>query len=495
MTATPKGGHHPRGLAGIEFLTLEGGGGKGGAYLGAVIALEELGLLPIKATGKRQIRGIAGASAGAATAFLLAIGQTSENMWKSIIGQEFLDFLDGPEHGVARSATFIDDTLPAAAADRTGGKIKRTVKIDLNDRTKLPATVIKTLVVLVALLQKDHKAKTGDHIADLIAGTILKGVSAAGAKSKAYQHIATAIKKDPGGYLMNLAFDPGIFPAFAVREFLARQLVVRLKVSVPPPPPSTTEEDLLKLAKRLTFEQFFDLTKVDLVVAGTNLSTGRPAYFSRSTTAKFPVVDAVGLSMSIPIFFKALYLDTKDKKYDAFRGWWGDGGIVNNFPLHAFNGYDSGGLKLDSFARGSLPINPATLGLVLDDGDVAQFGVEQKPMKDFPGSMGLIGPVLDALMFTSTEGQIRNANERNQTVRLNAFFLGTYDLAVDPVVVAASVPEARAKIYDCLLRPRPAASKAILKTLNTYVTANLKALAEATKPKYCDKVKRDWANI
>ena len=58
----------------IKYLAMEGGGGKGCVYLGAIIALEELGLLPIRPDGTSRIRGIAGASAGTITAFLLALG-------------------------------------------------------------------------------------------------------------------------------------------------------------------------------------------------------------------------------------------------------------------------------------------------------------------------------------------------------------------------------------------------------------------------------------
>ncbi|EDV22531.1 uncharacterized protein TRIADDRAFT_58860 [Trichoplax adhaerens] len=57
----------------IENLVFEGGGVKGIAYIGALQVLQELGILT-DANGNRRIKRIAGASAGAMLASLLAIG-------------------------------------------------------------------------------------------------------------------------------------------------------------------------------------------------------------------------------------------------------------------------------------------------------------------------------------------------------------------------------------------------------------------------------------
>lgn len=66
----------------VHYLALEGGGGKGVTYLGAIRALERLGVLPIDINrpGQNQIRGISGASAGAITALVLAMGADSAEL-------------------------------------------------------------------------------------------------------------------------------------------------------------------------------------------------------------------------------------------------------------------------------------------------------------------------------------------------------------------------------------------------------------------------------
>ncbi|XP_052682469.1 uncharacterized protein LOC128163052 [Crassostrea angulata] len=68
MSINPKDHSFP-----FENLVFEGGGSKGHAYSGAVKALEELGLVS-------QIKRFAGASAGAMTASLLAVGYNSKDI-------------------------------------------------------------------------------------------------------------------------------------------------------------------------------------------------------------------------------------------------------------------------------------------------------------------------------------------------------------------------------------------------------------------------------
>lgn len=68
MSIDPKDHSYP-----FENLVFEGGGSKGHAYAGAIKALEELGLI-------KQIKRYAGASAGAMTAALLAVGYNSKDL-------------------------------------------------------------------------------------------------------------------------------------------------------------------------------------------------------------------------------------------------------------------------------------------------------------------------------------------------------------------------------------------------------------------------------
>lgn len=489
-------------LEAVEFLAMEGGGGKGCAYLGAIIAFEELGLLPIPVDGSGQIHGISGASAGSITAFLLALGLSAQNIWEMTQREEFVKFLDLPANRRARCATFQDDAGPKAQAQQHGGaRLKSTnIEIDLSDPSGLPFAVAKGLLALAPARKKGGKQdgfgdRVGNFIIHLLKGTISKS------RGKWDDHILKAVKRDPGGYLKNLFSDPGIFPGFAVRDFFARKLVDRMKQSDiynDPKGPPPTDENLLAQAKGMTFKDFVKLTNIDLIIAGTNLTTGRPAYFSNGTTPEFPVIEAVGISMSIPIVFKSVYLDTEKESYDDFRGWWGDGGVINNYPLHAFN-KDGNRPQPDlPHERSVLPLNPGTIGLTLEEPDLTQFGEAEVSKPEFPWTLGMLGALQNALLFSSTEGQIRNAVERQYTIRLNAYFLDTYDLAPDPVLVAATVPEARIKIHQTFSKPAipPKTSETyngVVKVLEADIKSGAKK--ELTNPmanqKFVQKVEDD----
>ena len=70
-----------------HYLTFQGGGPKGIAYLGALEALEEQGALI-------ELKGVAGTSAGAITATLLALGYTSKEMYTTLMQFDLRTLLD-----------------------------------------------------------------------------------------------------------------------------------------------------------------------------------------------------------------------------------------------------------------------------------------------------------------------------------------------------------------------------------------------------------------
>src|SRR5690606_41780387 len=81
-------------------------GGKGVTYLGAIRALENLGVLPIDINrpGQNQIKGISGASAGAITALMLAKGRDSTELQRILSNATtFTGFFDGPDPGMYRT--------------------------------------------------------------------------------------------------------------------------------------------------------------------------------------------------------------------------------------------------------------------------------------------------------------------------------------------------------------------------------------------------------
>lgn len=76
----------PSSMGDIHHLVFEGGGIKGSAYAGCIAALDKLGLYA-------PVRQIAGTSAGAITASLLATGAGSAGLLASVETTHFAQFI------------------------------------------------------------------------------------------------------------------------------------------------------------------------------------------------------------------------------------------------------------------------------------------------------------------------------------------------------------------------------------------------------------------
>lgn len=80
---------------------------------------------------------------------------------------------------------------------------------------------------------------------------------------------------------------------------------------------------------KATFNDLRNMGFRDLYIIGTNLSTGFAEVFSYEHTPRMRVVDAVRISMSIPLFFAAV---------PTFAGdLYVDGGLLENYPVKLFD--------------------------------------------------------------------------------------------------------------------------------------------------------------
>ncbi|MBW7466788.1 NTE family protein [Pontibacter aydingkolensis] len=123
----------------------------------------------------------------------------------------------------------------------------------------------------------------------------------------------------------------------------------------------------------------------DLYVTGTNLTDQCVMVFSHETFPNMQLKHAVRISMSIPLYYRAVLLDqegnivTKPKKgqqVDVLV----DGGILANFPLTLFDDQkyldNSSALSQDYDSQG-IYHNPQTLGLRLDRDEQIAFDEQQ----------------------------------------------------------------------------------------------------------------------
>lgn len=100
----------------------------------------------------------------------------------------------------------------------------------------------------------------------------------------------------------------------------------------------------------LTFKELYDITGRKLAITGTNITTQKAMVFSHEHTPDFPVLEAICISSSFPGVFKPTFINCdvvipKDADERAefmehnksYRGFYVDGGMLNNIPIHLFN--------------------------------------------------------------------------------------------------------------------------------------------------------------
>lgn len=76
-----------------------------------------------------------------------------------------------------------------------------------------------------------------------------------------------------------------------------------------------------------TFSEFYKRTKIDLIITGACVNDKKIYYFSHKNYPKMKVIEAIRISISIPIVFTPCVFENK-----LFI----DGGCIDNFPIHLF---------------------------------------------------------------------------------------------------------------------------------------------------------------
>jgi NTE family protein len=417
----------------VHYLSFEGGGGKGVTYLGALQALEELGVLPINPHdfSKNQIKGISGSSAGAITAMFLAMGYTSQQIKEVLDNQTtFTDFFDGPEVGVSR--TVDENGYPG--------------------ETKPKNSIIEDYARLMNL--KKLEALKAHLISPLISPLLMFILKIFGEKYL-NDPILKKLKENPIAYFVNLVYEGGLFPGLKAREFLEKHIQEGIggklrRETLAMGRHERREPDYKITRGKITFKDFMRVTGVDLVITGVNVHRKMPAVFSVRNTPDFPVAEAVGISMNLPILFKPVHVKTQvpKNKYNSnknnYIGLWVDGGTLNNFPIHAF---DHASPKISDDYPDTRPLNPNMLGIRLTDG----YGSPPK-MPEIEEGLKFMPQYLvnlyGSLMYPSEEGQLRSADEIKQTIDLYVYGISTTDFAPSKAKSNRAVREAKKSVLE-----------------------------------------------
>ncbi len=132
----------------------------------------------------------------------------------------------------------------------------------------------------------------------------------------------------------------------------------------------------------LTFEELHHLASSypfrDLYVTGTNLTNQSLEVFSFETYPKMRIADAVRISMSIPLYYRSLWVDKQGYIYDkkpqnVEAGLFVDGGLLLNFPVYIFDD----ARYIEEGQNGPV-FNPFTLGLRLEKSQLIEHELSKK---------------------------------------------------------------------------------------------------------------------
>ncbi|MCF8296990.1 MAG: patatin-like phospholipase family protein [Saprospiraceae bacterium] len=116
----------------------------------------------------------------------------------------------------------------------------------------------------------------------------------------------------------------------------------------------------------ITFSELHSQGYKDLYVTATCLNKQKLIVFSHETYPDMKIKDAVRISMSIPLYFKAVFIDSKGKVYEDPKERNNldlvvDGGVIGNFPIFLFDS-----LGVDSDNNQIRITNPETIGIRID---------------------------------------------------------------------------------------------------------------------------------
>lgn len=425
----------------LEYIVLEGGGGKGATYLGVLNYLQEVGVLPIRANGrevvntlnpngpysyideskKPKIKGIAGASAGAITAFTMALGLTADEI-KAITEQElvvdgkaqrrkstqkkpdnvFDQFLDYPQNYLTTEGSSVansndDYVFPVRQLFFIPNSNRYSQKVDPRkiDRDNLFLFPVLNGFMAALLAKKEYNEFHKDPAASKI--FVYDGNK---------PQIPTVGQIDNLNYaaffVQGLLTQGGMMGGLGIRAFF--EDLVQKHFIKPRKNTGLIDEDFKP--HDLTFEVFYKHTGIDFRLTSTNITKGNSYIFSKESTPKFPVIEAVQMSMNIPILYRPIEI-TGGSPLD---GQWVDGGMLNNYPIHAFDSKD-----------GKTP--KGLVGFRIQDGFGPKYKhletIEKKEDDDSTYKIfKLFGDLINTFAWPSEWGQIRNDGDKIRTITL-----------------------------------------------------------------------------
>ncbi|HET8903636.1 MAG TPA: patatin-like phospholipase family protein [Saccharospirillum sp.] len=206
---------------------------------------------------------------------------------------------------------------------------------------------------------------------------------------------------------------------------------------------------------RATFADLAAAGHPELYVIGTNLSTGYSEVFSAERHADMPLVEALRISMSIPLFYRAV-------RHGPRKDVYVDGGVLLNYPVKLFDreryidmaAEPEAARRADYYERendrfllelpGRSPYvyNRQTLGLRLETReDIGLFRYDEPPRGDPIDDFGGYAKALIRSLLRVQENQHLHGDDWKRTLYIDTLDVETTDFNLSDPKKAALIEQ------------------------------------------------------
>lgn len=293
-------------------LVFEGGGGKASVFVGALRALEEVGLLASQNDELGNgVQHFVGSSTGAIIAALLASGASSIQI-EHILSQAMNTLIDA---GISKTRT-----RPSLRVDDASG-----VAFSCS-----PVETVRTLPPLLQAGLRRYAAVAG------VLGSILPLEKT----SSRFRHwmlerigtdssLVDFVLADVPAAIWALYLDGGLLDAADLRQQIDEVLSARIA--------ERTGREL----SNVTLRQHHAIFGRELSLVATNVSRGQSLAFTRFSTPDLPLADAIRICISLPPLVKPVYFSPNATDVAGggpdYAGLWIDGGSLNTAAINRCN--------------------------------------------------------------------------------------------------------------------------------------------------------------
>jgi NTE family protein len=201
----------------------------------------------------------------------------------------------------------------------------------------------------------------------------------------------------------------------------------------------------------ITFEELHASGFPDLYVTGTSLNRQRLIVFSRNNYPDMKVKDAVRISVSIPLYFQAVCIDSAGRIKSRRKDWTPmddimvDGGFTGNFPITMFDSLSMTNVRIP---------NPCTVGLRIDvpdqiDHDRNGKGLAPVKIQSFKNYMG----AFYSYVIENLNRQTLTPDDWSRTISISSGSIGPKIRRLSPEEKDELMRNGRAAAHQFLDKP------------------------------------------